>query len=153
LIEIILWGITIGLAWGIIFERTGVFEPQVILHQLEFKDFTMLKVMGSAIIFSAIVFYVYSSFEDATLLIKPFDFYPNIFGGLIMGVGVSLTGACPGTVWAQLGVGYRNAFFIIVGGLIAASVYGLYLQEIESFFRTAPQGHISFVYKKTDIPS
>jgi uncharacterized membrane protein YedE/YeeE len=146
--EIVLWGLIIGLAWGVIFERTGVFEPQVILQQLAFKNFTMLKVMGSAIISSAIVFYAYSFFEDITLLIKPFDFYPNIFGGLIMGIGVSLTGACPGTVWAQLGVGYRNAFFIIIGGLLAASIYGIYLKKIETFFGTKPQGNISFVYKR-----
>ena len=47
----------------------------------------------------------------------------DIVGGLLLGAGISLAGACPGTTLAQIGAGYRDAFFTLVGGLCGAVAY------------------------------
>jgi hypothetical protein len=47
----------------------------------------------------------------------------DIIGGLILGAGIALAGACPGTVMAQVGAGYRDAIFTLVGGLGGAVAY------------------------------
>jgi hypothetical protein len=41
----------------------------------------------------------------------------NVLGGLIMGSGINLAGACPGTMLAQIGAGVPGAVFTLAGGL------------------------------------
>jgi hypothetical protein len=48
----------------------------------------------------------------------------DIVGGLILGAGIALAGACPGTTLAQIGAGYRDAIFILLGGIAGALTYG-----------------------------
>ena len=47
----------------------------------------------------------------------------DVVGGLLLGAGISLSGACPGTTLAQIGAGYRDALFTLVGGLLGAVTY------------------------------
>jgi uncharacterized membrane protein YedE/YeeE len=47
----------------------------------------------------------------------------DIVGGLILGMGIALAGACPGTVMAQIGAGYRDAIVTLIGGLAGAVAY------------------------------
>jgi hypothetical protein len=47
----------------------------------------------------------------------------DIVGGLILGAGIALAGACPGTTLAQIGVGYRDAIFTLLGGLAGAVAF------------------------------
>jgi uncharacterized membrane protein YedE/YeeE len=47
----------------------------------------------------------------------------DIVGGLILGAGIALAGACPGTTLAQIGVGYRDAIFTLLGGLFGAVAF------------------------------
>jgi uncharacterized protein len=44
-------------------------------------------------------------------------------GGAILGVGIVIAGACPGTVLAQIGSGYRDAIWTFVGGLFGALAF------------------------------
>lgn len=136
----------IGILWGGIFQKTGILRPKTILKQLSFEDFTMLKMMSAAIVISFAILFLRHYFFDVHTLVKPFDLFPNIFGGIFMGIGIVLTGACPGTAWAQVGAGYKNARFIILGGLLSATFYGIFLPEIEAFFISNPQEKISLVF-------
>jgi hypothetical protein len=38
-------------------------------------------------------------------------------------VGIALAGACPGTTLAQIGTGYRDAWFTLAGGLCGAVAF------------------------------
>ena len=42
---------------------------------------------------------------------------------LINEAGIALAGACPGTTLAQIGVGYRDAIFTLLGGLAGAVAF------------------------------
>ena len=44
-------------------------------------------------------------------------------GGALLGVSITLAGACPGTVAAQIGAGYRDAWFTLTGGLAGAVTF------------------------------
>ncbi|MFY8115274.1 MAG: YeeE/YedE thiosulfate transporter family protein, partial [Rhabdaerophilum sp.] len=46
-----------------------------------------------------------------------------IVGGAILGVGIVIAGACPGTVLAQIGTGYKDAIFTFIGGLFGALAF------------------------------
>lgn len=49
----------------------------------------------------------------------------NIIGGMIFGIGWAISGACPGTVLAQIGEGKVFGFFTFAG-----MVYGTYLYAL-----------------------
>lgn len=51
----------------------------------------------------------------------PYD--GNIIGGLLIGIGMTLTGSCPGTVFAQLGSGIPSAPLVLSGGTIGGIIY------------------------------
>ena len=46
----------------------------------------------------------------------------DLLGGLLLGAGIALAGACLGTVLAQIGAGYRDAWFTLAGGLLGAGL-------------------------------
>jgi uncharacterized membrane protein YedE/YeeE len=54
----------------------------------------------------------------------------DIVGGLILGAGIALAGACPGTSMAQLGAGYKDAWFVVLGGIFGAMAYGYFYEPI-----------------------
>ena len=120
----------IGLATGIVFgfalEKSRVFEPGIIVGQMQLRSFIMLKVFLAAVVTGLVVLAVMNGFFGIKLSLKPLLVRADLIGGLILGVGIALAGACPGTTLAQIGAGYRDAWFILLGGLAGAVVYGYF---------------------------
>lgn len=134
----VLSAILIGLATGVVFgfalEKSRVFEPGVIVGQMQLRVFTMLKVFLAAVVVGLIVLAVMNGMYGVKLSLKPLLLRADIIGGLILGVGITLAGACPGTTLAQIGAGYRDAWFILLGGLAGALAYGYWDAPITAFF-------------------
>lgn len=126
----VLSAILIGLATGIVFgfalEKCRVFEPGVIIGQMQLRNFLMLKIFLAAVIAGLIVLAVINGMFGVKLSLKPLLFRADIIGGLILGAGIALAGACPGTTLAQIGAGYRDALFVLLGGLAGAMTYGYF---------------------------
>jgi hypothetical protein len=66
----------------------------------------------------------------------------DIIGGLILGAGIALAGACPGTVMAQVGAGYRDAIFTLVGGLGGAVAYSYAETTLSKTFLASGAGKL-----------
>jgi uncharacterized protein len=119
--------ITVGIAMGIVFgfalEKSRVFEPGIIVGQMQLRNFIMLKIFLTAVATGAVVLAVLNGFGYVKLQPKAAAYGADIVGGLLLGAGISLAGACPGTTLAQVGAGYRDALFTLVGGLFGAVVY------------------------------
>jgi uncharacterized membrane protein YedE/YeeE len=47
----------------------------------------------------------------------------NIVGGALLGAGMTLTGACPGTIFAQIGAGMPTSVPTLLGGLLGGIAY------------------------------
>jgi len=47
----------------------------------------------------------------------------NIFGGVVLGLGMTLTGACPGTVLVQIATGIQSGYFAMLGGVLGGGWY------------------------------
>ena len=73
------------------------------------QNWIMLKVFLSAVATGAVVLAVLNGFGYVKLHPKAVLYAADIVGGLILGAGITLAGACPGTALAQIGVGYRDA--------------------------------------------
>ncbi|KAK4225097.1 hypothetical protein QBC38DRAFT_369521 [Podospora fimiseda] len=127
-----------GAIFGGALTASGVYQPSVIVSQLSFTNFHMIQVFLTAAAGSAAVV----SLAPTSLSPRPaspinlFSIYDgNILGGLLLGTGMMLSGACPGTVLAQLGVGVKSGFYAFAGAAAAGVVWsaglGQYLKSRE----------------------
>jgi uncharacterized protein len=116
-------GLLMGVVFGFALEKSRVFEPGIIVGQMQLRNFIMLKVFLTAIATGAVVLAALNGFGFVKLQPKAALYAADIVGGLILGVGITLAGACPGTTLAQIGVGYRDALFTLVGGLAGAVAF------------------------------
>lgn len=129
----IIAGILTGLVFGFFLQKAAVTRYQIILGQFLFKDFTVLKVMLTAIVVGSIGIWVMLSLGWVALDLKPAVLGPNIVGGLIFGIGMAIFGFCPGTGIAALGDGARHAWpgllGMILGGALFAETYPLFMDS------------------------
>ena len=109
-----------GLAFGFLLQKGGVGKFNVLIGQLLLQDFTVAKVMLTAIVVGMIGVFALHHFAKVNLHIKPTRVGSNIIGGLLFGAGFALMGYCPGTAAAALGQGSWDALFGMAG-LVAGS--------------------------------
>jgi hypothetical protein len=119
----ILVGLLMGVVFGFALEKSRVFEPGMIVGQMQLRNFIMLKVFLTAVATGALVLAVLNGFGFVKLQPKAAIYAADIVGGAILGAGIALAGACPGTTLAQIGAGYRDALFTLVGGLVGAVAF------------------------------
>lgn len=117
-------GLVMGVAFGFALEKGRVFEPGVILGQMQFRTFTMLKMFLAAVVTGLVVLAALNGLWGVKLHPKATELGAEIVGGSLLGVGIVLAGACPGTLFAQIGAGYRDAWFALAGGLAGAVAFG-----------------------------
>lgn len=122
----ILLGALTGLVFGFLLQKGGVTRFSVIAGQFLLKDFTVLKVMLTAIVVGAIGIYgmlLMGALGPDELHIKNATLLGNGLGGVIFGIGMAVLGYCPGTGVAAIGDGSRHAIAGLVGMLVGAGVY------------------------------
>ncbi|WP_404382399.1 YeeE/YedE thiosulfate transporter family protein [Caenispirillum salinarum] len=124
----VLWLVILGLAMGLVFgialEKGRVFEPGVMIGQFQLRSWIMLKMFLTAIATGLVVLAVLNGSGLAPLHPKGTEYLNNLIGGLIFGAGIAIAGACPGTVLAQIGAGYKDSWFILAGAIFGAMAYG-----------------------------
>jgi uncharacterized membrane protein YedE/YeeE len=120
----LLWaGLLFGIVFGFLLHRGGVTEYDVIVKQFLFRDFTVLKVMFSAIVVGGVGVFVLHGQELANFHIKPATMLAVILGGVLFGIGMVIYGYCPGTGVAAIGAGKLDALAGFVGMLVGGGLY------------------------------
>lgn len=137
-------GIAMGIVFGFALEKSRVFEPGIIVGQMQMRNFIMLKVFLTAVATGAVVLAVLNGFGYVKLQPKAALYAADIVGGLILGVGITLAGACPGTTLAQVGAGYRDALFTLLGGLFGAVAFSYVQPALSKTFLGQGGGKITF---------
>jgi len=113
-------GLLFGLAFGFLLQKGGVAKYHVLIGVLLLEDFTVVKVMLSAIVVGMLGVFGLYALGLVKLHIKPTRYAANILGGLMFGVGFALLSYCPGTGAAALGQGNFDALAGVLG-LMAGS--------------------------------
>jgi len=128
-------GALFGLVFGFLLQKGGVGKYNVLIGQLLLQDWTVAKIMLTAIVVGMIGVFPLHHFAKVNLHIKPTRIGANIIGGLIFGAGFALMGYCPGTAAAALGQGSWDALFgmagLIAGSWIFAELSGWTKRTIE----------------------
>ena len=109
-----------GLAFGFLLQKGGVGKYNVLIGQLLLQDFTVLKIMGTAIVVGMVGVFALHHFAMVNLHLQPTRIAAQTFGGLIFGAGFALIAYCPGTGAAALGQGSWDVLFGMAG-LVAGS--------------------------------
>lgn len=113
-------GAGFGLAFGFLLQKGGAGKYHVLIGQLLLQDWTVAKIMLTAIVVGMLGIFTLHHFAKVNLHIKPTRIGANVIGGLLFGAGFALIGYCPGTAATALGQGSWDALFGIAG-LIAGS--------------------------------
>lgn len=113
-------GLVFGIAFGFLLQKGGVAKYEVLMGSLLLTDFTVFKIMITAIATGMIGIFTMHSFGLVKLHVKPAKYAANIVGGLLFGIGMAIFGYCPGTGSAALGQGNYDATIGILG-LMAGS--------------------------------
>ncbi|KAG4439758.1 hypothetical protein IFR05_004780 [Cadophora sp. M221] len=122
---------TAGAIFGSGLFLSGVYSPSIILAQMHFSNYHMLQTFLAASGCSAIAVHLARRNNLAACPPRPqsllglFPYDGNIIGGLLLGAGMTLTGACPGTVLVQIATGIRSGYFAFVGGILGGTLYAV----------------------------
>lgn len=113
-----------GFCFGFLLQKGGVCYYDVILRQLLLQDFTVVKVMLSAVMTGMIGIYAMRQAGWVRLHKKSGSLGTSIPGPLIFGIGFALLGYCPGTAIGAVAHGAGDA---LIGGAVGIAVgAGLY---------------------------
>ena len=151
-----------GVLFGAAFYKSHVYEPHMIRGQFLFQRFVMLKVFFSAMGTGALLLAAMSAaglpqFESARELWRPTATTRGwvtgpALGGFLLGVGMAVSGACPGMVMAAWGADTPDSIWTIVGGLLGAFLFGWNAGSIQqSLLNKGPKGPTSKVYADEEI--
>ncbi len=124
--------ILFGLAFGFLLQKGGVGKFHVLIGQLLLQDFTVAKVMLTAIVVGMVGVFALHWRAKVNLNIKPTRLASNIIGGLVFGAGFALLGYCPGTAAAALGQGNWDALLGMAGLLLGSYLYAEFSAGIKA---------------------
>ncbi len=122
------WGLLFGVIFGFLLQKGGVTKYDVIINQLLLTDFTVVKIMLSAVVTGMIGLYIMQDLGWIMLRPKAGSWGKNAIGGLIFGIGFALLGYCPGTIAGAIGNGSLDALTaglvgIVLGSGLLATLY------------------------------
>ncbi|KAI9338188.1 hypothetical protein BDR26DRAFT_863152 [Obelidium mucronatum] len=123
-----------GFLFGFALEKAKVYLPSVIIGQMRWEQYSMLIVFMTATLVGLLAVSILEKLGIYKRSAKPplaflgenyfRGFGNNIIGGLLIGFGMSLSGACPGTILVQIGVGVPTTPYTLIGTLLGSLSYG-----------------------------
>ncbi len=116
-------GLVLGTVFGFLLRKANVTHFNVIVKQLLLKDFTVMKVIFTAIIVGSIGIYAMHAMDIIQLNISNRTLLTAALGGGVFGVGMAILGYCPGTAIAALADGAKDMYFGILGMLFGAVLF------------------------------
>jgi len=133
----------IGFFFGLFLERGGLGNPHKLTGVFYLKDFTVPKVMFTAMLVASGGLYLLGDLKVlnvSKIWIVPTFFWPQISGGFLFGLGYLVAGYCPGTAVAGLAGGRIDAFVTMLGMIAGSLVFAVIYPAIENFYLSSEMG-------------
>lgn len=137
----------LGIGFGFVLERAGFGRADVLVGQFHGTDMRVLKVMFTAIATTAVGIALMSGVGvmDLSKVVIPETFmWPQIVGGLLLGVGFVVSGYCPGTAVVSAASGHVDALYSLSGVAIGSLVFGFVYPALEAFYEAGSMGAVTF---------
>lgn len=121
-------GLLMGVLFGFFLQRGQATRYDIILGQLLLQDFTVMKIMMTAVVVGMIGIYAMLRKGMVQLHPKEGTVGSTVVGGLIFGSGMAILGYCPGTTLGAVGQGSMDALVgglpgMVVGAIIYSTLY------------------------------
>jgi len=138
-------GLMLGIVFGFLLQKGGATRYDVIIGQLLLKDFTVVKIMLSAVLTGMIGIHLLRSLGLVSLHPKPGSVGTSLVGGLLFGIGFGVLGYCPGTIAGACAQGSLDALCGgVVGILIGAALLAALYPKLEAgLFRKGSFGELT----------
>jgi len=121
-----------GILFGIVMTKSEAVSWFRIQEMFRFESFHMYGIIGTAVIFGAILVFLLKkvslkNLEGEELSFKPKDMSISryLIGGTIFGLGWAMTGACPGPLFTLVGHGVVTVLIVIVSAVLGTYTYGI----------------------------
>ncbi|HSD95787.1 MAG TPA: DUF6691 family protein [Sulfuricaulis sp.] len=128
-----------GVLFGYFIESAGLSSPRKLTAQFALRDWTVFRVMFTAIVVAAIglwLFDVAGWLRFDTLKIPTMFFWAMALGGALLGAGMAIGGYCPGTSVVGLFAGRLDALFFMLGMMIGMTVFAVSYDALEPIYQT-----------------
>jgi uncharacterized membrane protein YedE/YeeE len=135
--------LVLGTAFGFVLSRSGAANYDLVQGMFLFTHFQLYGIIGAAIAVTAPGLWLLRRHGRA-LDGSPLSFRPKvrdrgtILGGILFGVGWSITGMCPGPIFVNLGEGKLYAIAALAGALSGAYILGAAYPSLSRRFGLDP---------------
>jgi uncharacterized protein len=126
----------IGIVFGIAFVKAEIISWFRIQEMFRLQSFHMYGVIGTGVALGALSVFIIKTLKFKTLYGEQITFTPKqfnkgqIIGGLLFGFGWAMTGACPGPLFAQVGIGAFAVLVVIASAIAGTWTYGLLREKL-----------------------
>ena len=118
-----------GAVFGFVLSRSGASDYDFIQKMFLLTDFQLYGIIGVAVAVTAPGLWLLKK-RGKTLTGKPLAITAkprhagNVLGGVLFGVGWSITGMCPGPILVNIGEGKLYAIAAFAGVFVGVSIFG-----------------------------
>ena len=134
--------VAIGIAFGFALERAGLGSARKLAGQFYLTDFTVMKVMMTAIAVAMLgAFWLgrAGAIDLANVYVPETALLPQIAGGAIFGLGFLIAGLCPGTSCVAAATGRGDGVATMIGMFAGILVAGLTIAPYDFRVWTLPE--------------
>ena len=120
----------LGAVFGFVLSRSGAADYNFVQGMFLLEKFQLYGIIGTAVLITAPGLWLLKrhgrTLLGAPLSVRPKPQHPgNVLGGVLFGIGWSITGMCPGPILVNIGEGKLYALAALAGALIGAAVFGV----------------------------
>jgi uncharacterized membrane protein YedE/YeeE len=136
----------IGLGFGFFLERAGFGSARKLVAQFYLDDLAVFKVMFTAIVTAMLGVAVLSGvgwLDLSAIYLVPTVLWPQIVGGLVLGIGFVVGGYCPGTSVAGIATGKLDALLYALGIAAGTIAFAEAFPLLESFYGAGDRGELT----------
>lgn len=129
-----------GTAFGWVLSRSGAADYNYIQGMFLFTEFQLWGIIGTAVVVTAPGLWLLKR-SGRTAFGEPLKVTPkprhrgNVVGGVLFGIGWSITGMCPGPILVNLGEGKIYALGALAGVLVGTSLFGVFYERLRAPLR------------------
>ncbi|MBF0320923.1 MAG: YeeE/YedE family protein [Nitrospirae bacterium] len=131
-------GLIVGFILGVALQKGRLCKYDVVSGMFRMQDFTFWRVGTPLLMIGMVLIYFFNDIGAVELYVPKTVVLAQLFGGVLFGAGLSISGYCPAIAAGALGEGALDAFVtmagIVGGSMLYAEMYdGSKLDRIVSF--------------------
>jgi len=122
----------VGAFFGIILVKTEAISWFRIQEMFRFQSFHMYGILGSSVLIGMVSIKLIKRYNIKAINGEPIKIadkkynHGTLIGGTIFGLGWAMTGACPGPLFAQAGMGVTVMILAILSATFGTYIYSFF---------------------------